>query len=275
MIERKNKYDGQKPRILYIDMAYTLKMVRERELEQEFNSRDCGGYFEHVWGVHPLADIPEKRKPAYKGFKVSTVEFSSNQTIIQGESAYYSFLKYIFPLNFLISQIKFTKYLIKLVKREQISIVFCVDPYFSGLMGRFIKLFTKAKLAIWVCGNFDEIFEATGVPAMPRLFRKRWIEKIIEKRVLRSADLVIGGNQNNLEFALRNGASVDKSTIFPVGKLIHRQHLIESSLRDKDDFFTTSKATYHFIYIGRFVDIKYPDDVLRAFDVICKTEPDC
>ena len=47
-----------KQRLLCIDMAYTMKMVNERKLEQEFNSRECGGYFEHVWGVHPMANVP-------------------------------------------------------------------------------------------------------------------------------------------------------------------------------------------------------------------------
>ena len=88
---------NMKPRILYLDMAYTLKMVRERRLEQELLSRDCGGFFEHVWGVHPIADIPENRKPANDGFKVSVVEFSKNQTIIEGSSSYYSFLRFFSP----------------------------------------------------------------------------------------------------------------------------------------------------------------------------------
>ena len=132
----------QKPRIMYIDMAYTLKMVRERELEQEFSSRDCGGYFEYVWGVHPMADVPEKRIPDYKGFKVSETRFSENQTIIEGSSAYYPGLKGLFPLNFLLSQVRFTRYLIHLVKKEDISIILCTEPYFSGLIGLFSRFFT-------------------------------------------------------------------------------------------------------------------------------------
>ncbi|HMI79760.1 MAG TPA: hypothetical protein VK484_13265, partial [Ferruginibacter sp.] len=222
MADSRSKYDGQKPRILYIDMAYTLKMVRERSLEQEFTSRECGGYFDHVWGVHPIADIPENRKLNYDGFKVSTVEFSANQTIIEGSSAYYSLLKFFFPLNFFVSQVRFVIYLIRLVKRERISIVFCTDPYFSGLIGLLIKTFTRARLVIWVVANNDEAFEANGVLASPQIFRRRWVEKIVDRRVFSGADLVAGANQNNLEFALNNGAKLSKSTIFPNGKLIHK-----------------------------------------------------
>lgn len=275
MSDRSSKYDGIKPRILYVDMAYTIKMVRERGLEQELASRECGGYFDHVWGVHPIANVPEKRKIDYDGFKVTQVEFSEHQTVIEGLSVYYSFLRYIFPLNFLVSQIRFIAYMISLVRRERISIIMSTDPYFSGLVGLFIKLFTKARLVIWVCGNYDDIYKATGVPAMPRLFRWRWIEKIIERIVFFGTDLVAGGNQNNLEYALNNGAKLKKSTVFPVGKLIHRQHQLEPGLRDKDELIINSQAVYHFIYVGRLIDTKHPDDVVRAFEIIDHTIPNC
>jgi glycosyltransferase involved in cell wall biosynthesis len=225
--------------------------------------------------VHPLADIPEKRNPDYKGFKLSQVEFSESQTILEGSSVYYSFLKYLFPLNFIVSQTRFLIYMIRLVKREHISIVFSTDPYFSGLIGLLIKWFTKAKLVVWVVGNNDEIYEATGMIANPRLFRYRWVEKIIEKWVFRGADLVAGSSQNNLEFALNNGATLKKSTIITNGKLIMRQHLAEPELRAKDELFNNSKALYHFIYIGRLIDLKYPDDVLYAFAEIDKMIPGC
>ncbi|HNJ94410.1 MAG TPA: glycosyltransferase, partial [Ferruginibacter sp.] len=49
----------------------------------------------------------------------------------------------------------------------------------------------------------------------------------------------------------------------------------DPGLREKDDLFSQSKARYHFIYVGRLVDLKFPDDVLRAFTVINRGEPDC
>jgi glycosyltransferase involved in cell wall biosynthesis len=134
-------------------------------------------------------------------------------------------------------------------------------------------MFTKAKLIIWVCANYDDVYTSTGAIAMPRLFRKRWVEKIIEKIVFRNSDLVAGGNQNNLEYALQNGAKLNKSTVFPVGKLIHRQHVKELGSRDKDILFNSITATYTFIYVGRLIDLKFPDDVLYAFSEISKVEP--
>ena len=267
--------ENPKPRLLYIDTAYTLKMVRERDLEQVYASRACAGYFEHVWGIHPIADVPEKRKLNYDGFKLHTVEFSQDQTVIEGESAYYSLLKFAPPINFLVSQIHFVAFLIGLVKRERISIIFCTDPYFGGLIGLLIKLFAGRPLVIWIVANYDDTCKATGTPAMPRLFRWRWVEKIVEKIVFGWADLVAGGNQNNLEFALNNGAIPSKSTIFPIGRILHMNHQIEPALRDKDELFITDSKTHYFIYVGRLFELKHPDDVLRAFAVIDQSVPDC
>ena len=262
------------PSILFIDSAYTLKFVKERSLEEEYLSRDCGGYFKHVWGVHPFADIPEKRELKYDGFKIKEVEFAPNQTVIEGLSGYYRSLKKFFILNFLFSQLRLAKFLITLVKQKNIQIIFSTDPNFNGLLGVIIKKFTKAKLVIWVVCNNDDVFQSTGMLANPRIFRKRWIEKTFEKFVFKNADLVAGGNLNNLEFALKNGASINKSTVFPVGKLIHKQHLVEPVLRETDEVFGRTKAQYNFVYIGRLLNLKFPDDVLRAFKIILKAEPD-
>ncbi len=274
-MQEKNDGDNQnKPRILYIDMAYTLKMVYDRELQQEFESRDCDGYFGHVWGVHPFATLADNITPNYKGFEISETKFSDNQTIIEGSPAYYNSLKHFYFLNVLLSQIKFTAYLIKLVKRKRIDLVLTSDPYFSGLIGLAIKIFTPAKLVIWVIANYDLIYKATGAIAMPRMFKWRWVEKLVERITFRGADLIAGGNQDNLEYALENGGNAKKGTVFPVGKLIHRQHLKESSLRENDEIFKKTNARYHFIYVGRLNVIKYPDDVLQAFSLIEKEIPD-
>lgn len=274
MIKSADKNTETHPRILYIDMAYTINMVEARNLHQEMDSRDSAGYFEHVWGVHPMADVPEGRTLKYEGFKPKIVQFSLNQTIIEGESAYYSFLKFIFPLNFLVSQIRFTVYLIRLVKKEKISVILSSDPCYSGLMGWVIKCFTKAKLVIWVVANYDEIYKATGNLAMPRLFKKRWVEKRVIKFIFKRADLIAGGNHNNYEYALNNGANPEKSTVFPVGKLIHRQHLLEPSLRNNDVVFEGKAIKYYFIYVGRLTEVKHPDDVIKAFSEIHKAIPD-
>ena len=267
--------DIQKPRLLYIDMAYTLKMVKERELDQFVAARECGGYFDHVWSVHPFADIPNKIKPDLDGFKLSIVEVSKHQTLIEGVSVYYPLLKRLFFVNFIISQIRFFVFLLLLVKRERISIVHSEEPYFGGIIASLLKLFTGTSMVIGVVANYGELYEATGICAFPRIFRWRWIEKVIENIVFRYANLVSGVNQNNLDYAVKNGARLNRTIVVTFGRLMHRQHQIESKFRDKDELFSSVQATHFFIYVGRLLELKHPEDVVRAFAVVNQEVADC
>ena len=246
-------------------MAYTLATVHEKHLTQEFLSRDCGGFFEHVWGVHPIADVPHNTQLAYDGFRPSVVAFAPNQTVIEGVSAYYRFLRRLYPLNVLVSQVRFAMYLVRLVRREGISVVLSSDPYLCGLLGVIIKYLTGTPLVVWVVANYADVASSTGKPIMPRLFRKRWVESLIERFVFSRADLVAGGNNDNLEFALRNGARRAKSTVFPVGKLIHPSHLIDPAVRTLDPAVQKWKGSRVFVYVGRLIETKCPEDVVRAF----------
>jgi glycosyltransferase involved in cell wall biosynthesis len=266
-----NPVGRRKPRLLFIDSAYTLKMVFDRALQEEFLSRNCGGYFEHVWGIHPFADIPEKRQPPFRGFEVTVTQFSEDQTIVEGLSAYYRLLRRVFPLNFVVSQLRFLAHIAALVRREDISIVLSSDPYFSGLLALGVKLLTGRPVVIWVVANYDDIYRATGKPNLPRMLRWRWLEKRIERFVLRRADLVAGANQDNLDFALRNGARHNHSTVFAIGKLIHRQHLLDPALRPA--ISGADPARIRFVFVGRLAELKHVDDLLRAIDLIRRRVP--
>lgn len=249
---------------MYLDMAYTLATVRERDLSQEFLSRDCGGFFEHVWGVHPIADIPQNVPLALKGFHPVVAAFRNNQTVIEGSSAYYPVLRRCYPLNFVVSQIRFLLYLAALIRREKISVVVSTDPYLCGLYGLLLKYLTGTPLVVWVVANYGDVASSNGKAIMPRLFRTRWVERQIERTVFRCADLVAGGNRDNLEFALRHGAKTEKSTVFPVGKLIHPSHRVEPKRRALDAAVSRSDGIF-FVYVGRLLETKFPDDVIKAF----------
>jgi glycosyltransferase involved in cell wall biosynthesis len=251
---------------MFLDMAYTLAIVEQKALHQEFISRDCGGFFEHVWGVHPIADVPHDASLEYRGFHPSVTAFAANQTIVEGASAYYSWLRHVYPLNFLVSQLRFCLYLSGIVRREAVSVVVCTDPYLCGLYGLLLKLFTGAPLVVWVVANYEDVAQSTGRPIMPRLFKTRRVERWIEQIVFRYADMVAGGNSDNLAFALKNGARPERSTVFPVGKLIHPAHRVERASRMVDPCVPRDGAPV-FAYVGRLIDTKFPDDVIRAFGV--------
>jgi glycosyltransferase involved in cell wall biosynthesis len=55
---------------------------------------------------------------------------------------------------------------------------------------------------------------------------------LVERFVFRHVDLTAGANQDNLNYALANGASPARSTLFRYGNLIDRRHFIEPCLRE-------------------------------------------
>ena len=41
-------------RLLVLDSSYCLEAIRSRGLERSVTCRDLGGFFGHVWTVHPF-----------------------------------------------------------------------------------------------------------------------------------------------------------------------------------------------------------------------------
>jgi glycosyltransferase involved in cell wall biosynthesis len=82
----------------------------------------------------------------------------------------------------------------------------------------------KVPLAIRIGADFDEFVKQTKMPMLKRLFYFRFIEKIIERFVLARCHLVAGANQNNANYAKKNGAKKELVTVFRYGNLLHSNH---------------------------------------------------
>ncbi len=260
-------------RLLILDMAYTLEAIRKRQLHESITCRDLEGYFEHVWSVHPLATvIPPANEADTYGKPVST-PLAERHTIVEGKVGRYDSLRKLPALNFALAQWSLYLYLSRLIAGEHISMVRAGEPYYLGLLGLALSRAFGIPFVIRIGGNYDDIYKATGRVAMPRLFRKRWIEKIIEKVTLPRADLVAGANQNNLNFALKNGARKECSTVFRYGNLIHSAHYKDPAERpDAEELLARFKLSGRkfAIYIGRLEAVKRPDHVLFVLSELKK-----
>jgi glycosyltransferase involved in cell wall biosynthesis len=259
-------------RLLYIDMAYTVEIMRRKAHFQFFEMRHSGGYFERVWGVHPLADAAGK--------PVRSIEFipvSDRQTVIEGVAEMLPLPRFLLPLNFLFSQWKLLRRLRRLVEQEKISLIFATDAYYSGLFGLILKKMTGRPEIVAVFANQDDLYAATGALAMPRLLPSRRLERIVARLVLSRADLVIAGNRNNLGFARANGAH-GETAVIPVGKNIEPVHLIDPPARELPlslfGRFGISEATPLMLFVGRLLALKHPDEAVRAMAAVIQRRPD-
>lgn len=257
--------------ILILDMSYTLKMFRERHLEQALKSRSLGGYFGRVISVHPLAGLFESKDKRF-GDPVIT-QLDDSHLFVEGKIGVSRMLCFVAPLNFLLAQIKLARLLIKMSRQAKVDVVRIGDPYYLGLMGLFLARRMGVPLAIRVCYRYDEIFRVTGRPVMPRLFGFRWIEKMVERFVFKRCDLIAGANEDNMRYALENGARADIATVFRYGNLIHEDHWQEPRMRsggDKELAALGIKDDKILATVSRLEPMKNVEDAIRVFSELIR-----
>lgn len=248
--------------VLFIDMAYTVEIVRLKRHWQFFNMRHAGGYFDRVWGVHPLADAAGK-----KSRSIEIIPFSERQTIVEGVAESLPLPRFLLPLNFLVSQWKLLRLLRRLIREERISLIFSTDAYYSGLLGLVLKRMTGRPHIVAVYANQDELHAATGALAMPRLVPFRFLEKAVARLVLSRADLVVASSRNNIAFAVANGAA-GETAIIPVAKNLEPVHLRPPEKREAPDALLArhgiASGAPIMLFVGRLLALKHPDEAVRA-----------
>lgn len=252
-------------KLLVLDTSYTLEDIKKRGLLSSVTCRDLDGYFSHVWTVHPFATLVTTAEWTPKYGKPVSHELNIAHTFIEGKVGRYQWLKFIFPLNFLIGQYQLFKMLKKLVRHEKINVIRAGDPLYNGLFAWWLAKACKIPFLVRVGGNNDKVYQSTGQPIQKRLFFNRSIEKKVEQFVFSRADMVAGANKDNLDFALRNGASAGKSTIFRYGNLLHPDHFMHPESR-KDATGLLQEigvdSGKFLLYIGRLEKVKHADHVI-------------
>lgn len=257
-------------KLLVFDTSYTLEAVRERGQDRPILYRDLDGYFAHVWSVHPFATMLTSDSWGPRYGRPESYALAPRHTVIEGKLGRFAWLQWLVPVNFLLSQLDLFVCLWRLIRAEKISAIRVPSPLYLGLFGLALARLSGVPLVIRVGANHDELRAFTGKPIEPRLWRNRHIEKLIERFVLRRADLVAGANQNNLDFALAHGAQAERSTLFRYGNLIDPRHFVEPADRRSDSALLEELglADERFlITIGRLEDtasVKHPDDVVRV-----------
>jgi glycosyltransferase involved in cell wall biosynthesis len=250
------------PGLLVLDAAYSLEAVRRRGVEHSILCRDLRGYFAHVWSVNPLVGADPDEPSAPYGRPRSTA-MAPNHTFVEGFVGLTPRLDRLAPLNFVAAQAALTGRLLRLVRSGRVSAIRAGDPYYLGLLGLLLSRVGRVPLVVRINGNYDAVHARTGKPAFPRLFRSRRVEKVVERFVLRRADFVTAGNQNNLDFAVANGADVSRTAVFPYGNLVDPAHFESPGGRGSrpagvpDGPFVAA--------VTRLEPVKRVDDVLRAY----------
>ncbi|MEP7221253.1 MAG: glycosyltransferase [Novosphingobium sp.] len=253
--------------LLVLDAAYTLEMIRERGLEPSITCRDLDGFFDHVFSVHPFATL--LTSPAWTPRYGRQVwhELAPRHSFIEGKVGRFAWLARLFPVNFLIAQAGLFVMLARLIRRENVAVIRVGDPLYLGLFGLALKAVTGRPMLIRINGNNDKVRASTGKPMYPRFFRSTALEEKVERFVLPRADVIAAPNQDNVDFAVRGGASADHATIFRYGNLLAPEHRTPPDQRGTDAALFQRlgiEPGRYMLCIGRLGAVKFPDDAVRV-----------
>lgn len=245
--------------ILILDMSYTHAMFKERQLEQALESRKLGGYFGKVISVHPLAGLFEAGGERFGGPTVTKLDDS--HVFVEGKIGVSRRWRFMPPLNLLLAQVRLVRLLLRVAREAKVDVVRVGDPYYLGLMGWVLSRLLRVPLAIRVNFNYDQLYKITKQAAYPRLFLFRSVEKVVERFVFSRCSLVAGANQNNLDYAISNGASREAGVVFRYGNLIHPIHFTEPSTRSNGELMLheIGMRQQFLMTVSRLVEMKQPD----------------
>lgn len=256
--------------ILYIDSAYTLKEAKARGMMGFLLARDASGLFERVWSVHPIADLNDAELTQIRIHKIGR-----KYALIEAKAFLWRLPPLLAPVNLIISQLALYHVLARVVRKHRVSVVVGVDPFLSGLLALAVARSTKRPLVIRISGNHDDVYEASGALAMPRLLRTHWLQKAVERFVLRRADLVTAINQNNLDYARANGAK--ELAIMPISANIEAIHRVDPAKRRGSGPLLkrlgVKPGLPALLYVGRLLELKHPDDAVRAMAEVLGQHP--
>jgi glycosyltransferase involved in cell wall biosynthesis len=252
------------PKLLTLENTYTMHTIRARRLVQDVLCTDLDGFFRHVWRVHPAVGADPTEPPDSSFGSPEVIPVSSGHSVIEGRVGRSPRLRAWPRLNFLLAQAGLVVRLSSLIRREEISVIRAGDPYYLGLLGLLLSRLHGIPLVVRVDANYDLIYRNVGDIAYPRLLRRRSLEKRIERVVLSRAELVAGGNQNNLDYALSSGARRDRATVFRVGTMIHPGHYADPAERGSVAGELGLNDRPFLAYVGRLEPLKYSQDVVHV-----------
>ena len=221
----------KKRNLLVCDTAYTYEFLSERNLLEFVTCKDVNGYFDHVWTVHAVASLFHSDASGLRYGRPVVRKLNERHTYIEGKIGRFKRLAWFPALNFILAQLDLIGFLLKLIKQNRIEIIRAEDPTFNGMLGLIISSIRKLPLVIGVWGNPGTIRENTGKPVSARL-KWLWLEKIVERFVLRRSTRVLVQNYDNQGFVLRQGVQKDKTVITRIGSAIDPVHFISPNKRE-------------------------------------------
>jgi glycosyltransferase involved in cell wall biosynthesis len=269
---RRRPVASGRPRLLAIDSAYSLDVMRARGAEHFVTHRDLDGYFEHVWNVHPLIGARADCPPHEAVGPPVVTALNAAHTMIEGRVRRFAALERMPYLDFVCAQLQLVGMLERIVAREGVGIV-RGDPYYHGLLALLLSRLHGRSMEVRILGNYDAIYEATGVLTYPRMIPWRGLERRVARFTMSRADSVVIGSDDHRAYAVRNGARPERVTHLANASMVSPIHLSEPRERPPvaDEFGFGDRPVV--MCVSRLEALKHPQDVVRAVAAARRRDP--
>jgi len=216
-----------------------LSDLEAKGVTGHITERDLGGYWERVYTVHPFC-LSERR-----------VELSERHTV----------LEYRFGLRMLVS-------LARLIKREKIDAIKAHDPYCTGAIALALSFLCHIPYVIMICSSYDLMYQTTGKSIL--VFR--WLDSLVSAVTLRFAAMVFGGSEDAMRWAIKNGAKESTACVVRTGG-VDAIHYAQTEPWSDIKASKGLSGKRVILYIGRLDPVKFPDDAVKCFAEVSKSEP--
>ena len=161
--------------------------------------------------------------------------------------------------------------------REKIGVLRAYGHNYQALQACLVSVLIKIPFIVDIVGNYELIHRLTGKAFYFKTLNKiPYIKKIAHLASnwllgwpMRHAFRVLGRNKNNYEHAFALGAPVDRLSLLRISNFGEDYNSFDPKQ------LTARQTSYPYILlVGRLAKIKYPIDVIEAFDSIAHRLPD-
>lgn len=180
---------------------------------------------------------------------------------------------------FAVDQLAFFQLLPHLARRRGARIVRCMDPGIVGIYGTWLRALLGIPLIQNINANMELIYRTTGITYLAWNAKNRWVRKVshffseaMVAHIVRRAELVFGGNRNNLEYAFFRGADPHRTVV--VRANISKAHFLAPEQRADLRAELGPPGAKLLLYMGRFSAEKHVADVLHALVAVRRRFPE-
>ncbi len=154
----------------------------------------------------------------------------------------------------------------RFIRRHRVSIIVAINPYIHGLNAYLLSRLTGVPYGIMITRDWDFDWATLRKLAFPTVFPSRRLEKVVERFVLRNADLAIADREHYCRYAVKNGARPDRA--FHSRVVVDESYYGDPSLRPNVREQLGLAGGKLLLTVCRLQPDKLPDDSIRCLALV-------